>query len=1271
MSYLSRFFSPRNLKFMMLLACAILVSAAIWLLGPFSGFGTVHPLEPRFARVLCIVAALLWIARLWWRIPFFIPLAFTVSVLVWVTGPWLMAGKHYPLADSSRRLTILFIIWLIVLIYAAWMIILALLNNPALLARVKSFGRQTDPVSEQNDEIARRIRHAVSLTNRVRTHWKRWWSTLLPGILPDTVPWYVMIGSEGSGKTALIAASGQDFPLPEQLSRVARDNPPTASCECWFGNDALFLDTAGKYVSDDETALAEWQHMLRVLHKYRARDGINGTIVAISAGELLHAGKEEILTLATRIRARLNDIRQQIGVHFPVYVVITRLDQLSGFDPWFRNMPAEARQQVWGVTFPWSQKTPTSAAGLEEQITTEFAALQARLEGSLHLRQQEEYALGDRKEMYTFPLDFQQLCTTVNDFLQQAFFSSRYDETQFCASFRGVYFASSCQPATTRLHNHSTIVSRWRNYFAPTPAQAAQFSPIPWAPAEATPTGMVWAKQYFLRQLFADVIVKDAPLATHNLREEARFRMQRLFAHCGIVVLAALLINGFIVSYGNNSAYLEAIVAKTQRLEGVVKEIVHRSDDKKLADLLAFSRNLPEFGNLNLQDPPLEYRYGLYTGGAVERHATGLYRYLLQHYLLPALQGQASASLNTAMQSQDQEQLYNALKIYLSLFGQGKAGTPWMIEAVTRQWDGADKLVAFQDSARFEEHLTSLFALPDWSHFGLKADEGLIAQARSQLGQRSLNARLYQRVKTLEMAQLPESMTLDKITGSPSAQIFTLDDDDLAQNGIPGLFTRTGYKEMVKKKFLYLLTRLQQEDEWVMGAQEAARIDPFSVQQGVMQLYLREYASYWDRFLNSIRLISLDDIPVSDASPLEADIYLLRILAATDSPLLNLAREAVAQTTLVQKGGVIPALVDESQLPGRNSRTLNQAKKLNDVSDAMINKLTRAEVDDRFRPLREFVSGQGSAPGADLGMAALPGSQMNKLSSTLGELYTLFVMTNNSFSNGETPAMPDTEKKVGIQAQIWPQPFRNVIAPFLSSASAKVTAQALVRNNNNIDTTIGATCRATLENKYPFADSTQEVSLRDFERFFARDGIVDSWFKQNLADKVDTSQPQWRYRGTTEEGNLAFFQQVAEIRNAFFTSGAGDKVNLSPTLAVSELDPSVVQLNMSINGSAIRYVHGPVIPVPFDWPASSGTSAISINAQPSVAGGASSLSFNGPWALFRWTESAARQTAQPDGSLLLTFNFNKRRVALTLTGLTSDDRELSALLRNFRCPDAG
>lgn len=1268
MSYLSRLFSTHNLKFLMLLLCALLVAAAIWYLGPFSGFGEVHPLESVSARCLCILVVWLWIARLWWRIPFFIPLALSASVLVWVAGPWLLAGKSYPLAAASRRLAIIAIIWLVVLLYALWLLVVALIHNPALLNRLKGVGKPAVSPAEKYTFITRQIRHAVALTSRARTHWKRWWTLLLPGILPETIPWYVLLGDENSGKTSLVIASGQDFPLPEQLSRTSQQNPPTASCECWFGNDALFLDTAGKYISS-EAADDEWQHLLKTLHKYRARDGINGAIVAVPAADLLQGSKESKLALATRLRARLAELRQQLGVHFPVYVTITKVDHLSGFEPWFRSMTREARDQVWGVTFPWGEMVNTSTNGLQQKIARELDVLQQRLASTLHPRQQEEYSLQDRKAMYTFPLDFQLLCNEVADFLQQAFFSSRYDETQFCASFRGIYFSSSCQQADTRLHNHKTVVSRWRRYFVSDRPETEAFSAEQAIPEEEVLQSTVWGKHYFLRQLFADVIVKDATLATPNFREATRFRMQRLFSHIALLLLAVILIRGLTLSYDNNSTYLDAVIAKTQQLEKAVAPLKQLPEGKILASLLAMAHDLPEFDTLNLLDPALDYRYGLYTGKPVARHANALYRYMLERFFLPALQNQASASLNAALQdkSENDEQLYQALKIYLGIFGQGQASKDWLSVALTQQWDSQDKLTAYGDESVFQAHLSALFAGEKWLQYGQKADTVLIAQARSALGQRSLNARLYQRVKSVELAQAPEPMTLDKMTGDSSAQIFTVTDEQLARDGIPGFFTRAGYQMLIKKKFLLLITQLQREDQWVMGTKTEAAPNPLTVREGVLRLYLREYSSLWSRLLDSIRLIPLDEVS-SGGSPLAGDIYLLRILASPNSPLVNLARVSVEQTTLVQKDKNLPELLDDGNNRFTSNRLVSQAKKLDDAADALIKKLTRAEVDDRFRALHEFVNGQGNALAMESSLPGLPGSQLNKLSSTLGELYTLFVVTSNNLSNGETPVMPDTSMRIGIQAQTWPTPFRTVVEPFIRGASQKVQAQVLASNSKNVDNNLGAVCRETLANRYPFRESAQEVTLHDFRQFFARDGLVDSWFKQNLADKVDTSQPVWRYKGTQSEGNLAFFQQVARIRNAFFNSDDGKKMQLTPTLSVAYMDPAIVQLNMNIGGSPFRYIHGPVVPWLFNWPGTNGSTNINISALPALPGSASPVSLNSPWALFRWMDQAALRQTDDNGNILLTYFVDKRRMDITLGGMVSDNSTLSGLLKGFECP---
>ncbi len=76
---------------------------------------------------------------------------------------------------------------------------------------------------------------------------------------------------------------------------------------------------------------------------------------------------------------------------------------------------------------------------------------------------------------------------------------------------------------------------------------------------------------------------------------------------------------------------------------------------------------------------------------------------------------------------------------------------------------------------------------------------------------------------------------------------------------------------------------------------------PLTLRQDVLVMYLQGYAAYWKRFLSSVRLISVDADSAEYAQGLSLDIALLRTLVSENSPLLNLARQAVKETTLAEK----------------------------------------------------------------------------------------------------------------------------------------------------------------------------------------------------------------------------------------------------------------------------------------------------------------------------------------------------------------------------------
>lgn len=1274
MSYLNRVFAARFLKTLLIICCIGLLVAAIWFLGPFFGFGESRPLLSIESRIIFILLAAFCLVSLWLRWPVFIMVTAALCVVVWVLGPFLLVGETHPLEPVSIRLIVIAVMLFVALLYGLWLLLLALKDNPKLLDK---FTRGKEPAVENDtSEAAAAIGNAVEYVNKNRSTLSFFQRVILARKPLDLLPWYMVLGTDDAGKTSAILASGQNFPLPEQLNQVGKSAEQTRNCKCWFANDAIYVDTAGKYVSDPEQNLSEWRAILKALKKYRPVRALNGAVVTFSAADLLGRSTAELFELAASLRARIEDLRQTLGVRFPVYVLVTKLDQLPGFAEYFRILTEQEREQVWGVTFPYGDARTAPVSELSGQIRDELGLLEERIERDMIVRQQEEYDNRDRKKMYALPQDFHLLSGLVADVVHNIFFASRYNESQSYTLLRGIYFCSSHQPVDFSLVNNQSIMRKWFNYVEhKTPTVMATLTAQP-KDRDFLINDVSYGRQYFLKQLFSEVIVKDKDLARHNLANESKFRLQRLLGHTLSIVIAFILLNGFFNSYGNNREYLAEVKTRVAALGTEVNRFVSSANDSLLPRTLMLAQSLPEYGSLDVFNPTLDWRYGLYTGTDVVEASGSLYEYFLQRLLLPQIEQQATLALQEAIDSGKPERIYDQLKLYLQVFGQGKFDHQYLTESITNLWEARGKLQPYEERQIFVSHLRNLLSSPEWRRYGQPVDDGLVKYARALLQREDLASRLYQRLKDSAAQDAPADLTLSDMAKSRSGDLFTVIDEH-AESSVPGLFTRSGYYDVFKKKMDPSLMWLEREDAWVLGHDDeqgnhgarpqvkmthnGALVNP--VQQQVLALYLDEYTRHWQDFLSNIR-IKTEVLPLGYGSAgVTADIYMLRALSASDSPLANLVNRAVQETTLVGKEN--KTLLDKVPNKGQ---ILNAAAKVSLAYAAMEKKQLRERVDDHFSPLREFVT--GSREPAEGERSAGPGAELSKLLGALSEQYTLFVIYDDALKNGNAVALSSTARKIGAESQTWPDPLPNLIAPLLEGAWTRANQEAIAKSSEGIDENLGRVCRATLQDRYPFAWSQRDVKPADFERFFAAGGLVDEYFKKNLADKVDTSSHPWRFKGDVEdnEGTLEVFERAAEIRDAFFQSEGGRKLSLTFDISVPYLDPAITQLNMNFDGKQVNYAHWPVAPVSLVWPTSRTTSRVSINATPRVTAGTSSLSFSGPWALFRWMDSADDMVASEGDETVLVYKLDSRRANIQVSGLTYRETPIRDLLKAFHCP---
>lgn len=1258
MSIINSLFFGQVWQRILLIACFSLLVAACWFLGPWLGFGEARPLEAMQARMVTMFALLVLFLLCWLRLPMFLSLSVIALTLVWVVGPYVLVGKGYPLENVGRRAVLIAAMALVTLLYGLWRLVRALAHNPELLDSLVK--KETTCSEESIDSMAINvaIKSGVRYMRRIQRSiplWRRFF-----GLRRSGLPWFLVMGTPSSGKTAMLFSSGQAFPVPEQLSRQGKENPPTANCECLFTNDALFLDIAGKYTGNDKPAQREWSSLLQALKSYRQVRGVNGVIVTLSTEDILYKGQAERLSMAASIRARLDELRQHLGMRFPVYVTITKLDLLAGFAAYFRNLTVAEREQIWGVTLPWEGDDLNEMGDLNSYLTQELGLLQHRLSSVMYLRQQEEYAVGDRRRMYTLPQDFGLLSEGVTEVVQNIFFASRYDETQFYPTLRGIYFVSNCQPHQISLRNNNTLLQKWRNLILQDNPQTPA-SRVCQNEDDGLLSENAWGKNYFLKRLFSDVIIRDCHLVSYNLQRQTTRRLQNGLGHLACWAGALWLLLALLNSYQLNRGYLDALSDKLVQLSKQGTIFVNKPDAAQLPALLSEKRNLAQKAGLDIDAPTWDWRYGLYTGFAISSGAESLYHFFLQRYLLPQLEEKATRDLTQALKASDDNALWLALKRYLMLNGNGRLKSAWLIEQITAGWELSGAIRPYGDRTCFTAHLHTLFSRSDWRQYGQPVDAALIQAARERLAEKPLDARVWQRLKSEMVATAPASLTLRSMVGGEAPLVFTLEDEALRVQGIPGLYTQAGWRMIVKKKLLTALLPLQNEDCWVMG-QAVVAANLLTLREAVLQRYLQDYGDYWQRFLNSVRLISFEHASGAAAQSASLDIALLRTLVSENSPLRTLLQRAVEETTLVATKSAEDNALNLQVTPG-------QVQKLQRTLDFREQQLIKRHLDNRFSELRHFVRGAQDGAVSDDFIQAQDNA-LNRVMVLLRDRYTRFVVYNSAYSDAGMPLLHEGEASLAAQAETWPVPVRNIVSPLLMSSWGKIQQRLVARNAASIDEGPGEICRSRLQGRYPFADSDREVSVTDFERFFASGGVVDTWFKQNLAAKVDTSRYPWRYKGTNNSNGLAFFEQVERIRNQFFADGEGRKMTLNFFASVSYLSPAVREFILNLDGNTLNYAHGPAVMQALAWPGVRRGSQVSMSLREVQAAALPDSTWRGPWALLHWLDDAVAVRESTHNRLLMRWEKDDKHLELVIAGLSVDGELPGEMLRNFRCPDS-
>ncbi|WP_067703435.1 MULTISPECIES: type VI secretion system membrane subunit TssM [unclassified Erwinia] len=607
----------------------------------------------------------LFLSRLLWS---FIGIT-ALSALIWIMGPLLsFSGMHWLESSMNRQVVIgmCYFLWimfqLIPQLYRTWF-------NNKLLTNLQKQSVDHAEQAATEELLSSRFNEAATLLKKAHFPTRQqkksqgWLSRVSAQHLYQ-LPWYMIVGAPGAGKTTALINSGLQFPLSDSLGKTAlRGVGGTRHCDWWFTDEAVLLDTAGRYTLQESQRArdaSEWQTFITLLKRYRTRQPINGVIMTISVADLLSDSAEARFAQATALRQRMAELHQQTGIHFPVYIMVTKTDLLKGFMSYFSRLDKDQREQVWGFTFPWSAQRESEAA-LHTLFDSQFRALSSRLTDNLAGIMAEERDLALRAESFLFPQEFATLRTLLAEYLDIVFSA---DNEPVSWPVRGVFFTSGTQEGlpfdrimgqlTRKLQlpqpgSHSIASWDQVNRSAPIPANKGQ--------------------GYFIHQLLSGIIFQESALAGSDRSWEHRNRLLHWagYASMALALVIATLLWG--TSYYKNQQYLQQVDMRLKPINQQAKGLVS-SNSGDILDLLPFLNGLialPQSNQFSLDAPPLSMRAGLYRGNQVSDAAWGIYQNALKTLLLPRVAQTITATLRND-NGQDSEFSRNALRAYQMLY---------------------------------------------------------------------------------------------------------------------------------------------------------------------------------------------------------------------------------------------------------------------------------------------------------------------------------------------------------------------------------------------------------------------------------------------------------------------------------------------------------------------------------------------------------------------------------------------------------------------------
>jgi type VI secretion system protein ImpL len=1040
------------------------------------------------------------------------------------------------------------------------------------------------------------------------------------------MPLIYVIGDENSAKTQTVLQSGLD---PELLAgNVFRDGlvVPTQLANLWLAGNSVLVEAGGALLRQPPL----WLRLVRATIPARlgsvfssdSRLPARSVVVCVSIERILAPNtSEQIRALAQTLNERLRQLSQTLGISLPIYVLFTKLDNITPFAEYASRLSEEEVKLPIGSLL----SSLSSGSGLYTEQAT--ALIGSRFDQLLYALSEFRLDIlsrgGELQELaraYEFPRDLRKLRAGIVSFLAEVARPSQIGVNPF---LRGFFFAGM------RAHLVEDVLD-----IGPSQPQAA--APInagatrifslasaqldqPQAPQSRRGGTRKVPQWVFLPHLFSKILLADkSALETSRASTRTGFLKSALLATASAIILILLALAT--ISFFNNRALEQRVAAAA----GVPVSPVAAGGFAAQGDLQTLEKLravLDELGRYRKDGPPLMDRMGLYRGEALYPVACQAYSTRFRTLLLAPAQENILAKLRALPTSpaadSDYSATYRPLKAYLITASDpdpdsAQDTVEFLPSTLLTEWAGnaaPDPSLAPLAQTQFEFYARLLpEAASCMANAGGVRNDVVVAHARFYLNGFQGFQHVYQSMLAAANRKVPAFDFNGKFPGSAQ---YIVDN-----YSIQGAFSKDGFAFM-QDAILHPDPYFRGE-EWVLGPSTAPPIDRAALSDQLKKTYTADYIQTWRTYLTKAQFIPYRNF--ADAgnklSALDSNTSALLELFSLISLHTGVAAPEIASAFQAPQSVVPPSIPDNRLIGSSNQSYIQSLQALEGVVKTLSLNPTSANDPTAAAPVTQ---------------AAITADQA---AETL----------RNSFVPDPAGGMDKTS-------------FNLLEAPIQSAKNLAAQAPANAAGGG-AKTFCGQL--APILAKFPFnPQSSTEATTEEVAQVFAPGSGSFAQFTSSMHALVVQQGSQYvSAPGSTVRINpafLAFLASAQKISSTLFAAG-GNQPSLDFTLNEVK-SPGVSDAALSIDGKEIK-AGGQT--ATFHWvsqPSSKITLATQKNTAPVMTG---------PWSVFHLGFSAPQVAPN---RLKFSFSFNNQAPEIVLFDASGPGAPLlnPEFMKGFHC----